>query len=185
MSMPDFGSNLIDLFDQAARRGGDQPFLWAKREGVYQPWSWKRALEESRRLARCLIDLGIEPGDRVLLVAENRPEWPIADLAIMRAGAISVPAYTTNTTDDHAYLLDHSDARVVILSGKKVAQALLPAALASPHVTSIIAMDGLEGANDLPVTKLSWNEALSREWRLKRDRPMRRRLALAAQGLPC
>ena len=47
----------------------------------------------------------------MLLVAENRPEWCIADLAILRAGGITVPAYTTNTTDDHAYLLEHAGAR--------------------------------------------------------------------------
>ena len=47
---------------------------------------------------------GIKPGDRVMLVSENRPEFCIADLAIMAAGAISVPTYTTNTTRDHEHI---------------------------------------------------------------------------------
>src|SRR3546814_21126797 len=50
-----------------------------------------------RRLARGLAALGVRPGDRVVLVSENRPEWAMDDLAIMAAGAVTVPAYTTNT----------------------------------------------------------------------------------------
>ena len=74
------------FFDQAERRG-DRPFLWAKRDGRYQRDeldSGARAM--SRRLARGLAALGVRRGDRVGLVAENRPEWVVADLAIMSAG---------------------------------------------------------------------------------------------------
>ena len=60
--------------------------------------------------------LGIERGDRVALIRENRPEWVIADFAIMSAGAITVPAYTTNTVDDHRHILGNSGARAVIVS---------------------------------------------------------------------
>ena len=56
---------------------------------------------------------GIGRGDRVALVSENRPEWIIADLAIMSAGAITVPAYVTNTVDDHRHVLGNSGARAV------------------------------------------------------------------------
>src|SRR5690349_5963138 len=80
------------FFAEAARRG-DAPFLWAKHEGEYRPQSWREAAEAVRRLAGALIGLGLGPGDRVALVAENRPEWVIADLAIMSAGGITVPAY--------------------------------------------------------------------------------------------
>jgi len=52
-----------------------------------------------------LAALGIEPGDRVALVSENRPEWVVADLAIMSAGAVTVPAYVTNTVEDHRHIL--------------------------------------------------------------------------------
>ena len=77
---------------------------------------------EVRLLARALRARGVAPGDRVPLVAENRPEWLIADLAIMAAGAITVPAYTTNTTRDHAYLLEHSGAAVAVVAGDRLAK---------------------------------------------------------------
>ncbi|MCB1994254.1 MAG: AMP-binding protein, partial [Geminicoccaceae bacterium] len=108
--MPTFRTenNLLAMFEAQAAAEGDSPFLWQKRDGVYQPWSWRRVAEEAGLLARAFRQLGLEPGDRVVLVAENRPEWCIADLAILGAGGITVPAYTTNTERDHAYILGHS-----------------------------------------------------------------------------
>src|SRR5687768_18366034 len=127
MAVPDLGSNLVELFERTAARRAAAPFLWAKREGAYRPWTWQRVAREARTLARALGARGIRPGDRVLLVAENRPEWAIADLAIMAAGAITVPAYTTNTAETHAYLLNHSEAAAAVVSGDRLARALLPA----------------------------------------------------------
>src|SRR6516225_3640813 len=75
------------FFDQAARLS-DKPFLWAKHAGRYQAISCAAAARDVRRLALGLRSLGIGRGERVGLVGENRPEWVIADLAIMSAGAI-------------------------------------------------------------------------------------------------
>ena len=66
-----------------------------------------------------------------MLVSENRPEWLIADLAIMAAGCVTVPTYTTNTERDHQHILDDSGARAVIVSTQKLAKTLLPAAIRS------------------------------------------------------
>jgi long-chain acyl-CoA synthetase len=121
------------FFDEAARKG-DRPFLWAKREGSYRASSWRETAEAISALARGLRLLGIKPGERVGLVAENRPEWMIADLAIMAAGAVTVPAYTTNTVDDHRHILANSGARMVIVSTNALAARVLPAA---DQVTSI------------------------------------------------
>ena len=95
------------FFEQAERRG-DKPFLWMKRDRRYQPITWAAAARDVRRLAGGLAALGISPGERVALVAENRPEWIIADLAVMSAGAITVPAYVTNTVEDHRHIFASS-----------------------------------------------------------------------------
>ena len=105
------------------RRRGERPFLWAKSDGIYRPWSWRRAPDEARLLARCLAPLGIAPGERVLILAENRPEWCVADLAILMAGGVTVPAYTTSTSEDLAYLLGHAEVAAVICSGPAPGQA--------------------------------------------------------------
>jgi long-chain acyl-CoA synthetase len=161
MAVPDLGSNLVELFERTATRRAAAPFLWAKRDSAYQPWTWQRVAHEARILARALGARGIRPGDRVLLVAENRPEWAIADLAIMAAGAITVPAYTTNTAENHAYLLNHSGAAAAVVSGDRLARALLPALAQAPSIKLLIAMEPLRDAEQLAVPVLTWAEALA------------------------
>jgi long-chain acyl-CoA synthetase len=123
----EFGRNLVDTFERGVRMRGDGPFLWAKRDGAWRSQSWNAAREQVRLLAACLAAHGVRPGDRVAIVAENRPEWCVADLAVLTAGGVTVPTYTTNTVDDHAYVLQHSEAAAVVYAGKGIAKRLLPA----------------------------------------------------------
>src|ERR1700675_5012844 len=99
--------------------------------------SWSEAARTVNRLARGLVALGVEPGDRVVLAAESRPEWVIADLAIMSAGAITVPAYTTNTVEDHRHILGNSGARAVITSKPPLSERVGEAALQLPNVRRV------------------------------------------------
>jgi len=117
-------SNLVALFFDQARLGGDGPFLWARGPDRWRPTTWNEAAAVIRRLASALRRQGIGHGDRVLLVSENRPEWLLADLAILTAGAITVPAYVTSTIEDHRHILLHSGARAVIVSSKALLQRL-------------------------------------------------------------
>lgn len=161
MTTPDFGRNLVDLFEKSAAAKKDKPFLWGKVEGSYQPWPWSKVRDQVHRFSRALRAKGLKPGDRVLLVSENRPEWPIADLAILRAGGVTVPAYTTNTVDDHLHLLTDSGAAMVIVSNDKLAKNLLPAVRQSPDVICLVTVDGLTRAGDVMVEKVTWDEALT------------------------
>ena len=108
--------SLPAMFFEQSRKFGERPFVWSKQAGTWQALSYSEAAAEVRRVAHGLLALGVTPGDRIAVVAENRPEWPIADLAIMSIGAITVPAFTTNTSTDHRHVLSHSGARGVIVS---------------------------------------------------------------------
>jgi long-chain acyl-CoA synthetase len=119
--------NLAVLFFEQAKRQSERPFLWVKDGAVWRATSWAETRRQVVALARGLRRLGLEHGDRVALVAENRPEWVIADLAVLAAGGVTVPAYTTNTSDDHRHILSNSGARFVIVSTAALAQRLLPA----------------------------------------------------------
>ncbi len=123
--------NLTTLFFARAAELGDRPFLWSKRDGAWQPLSWTQVAQSVAALAAALRAQGVTPGDRVMLVSENRPEFCIADLAIMAAGGITVPTYTTNTTRDHEHIISDSGACAVILSTAKIAKALMPAVIRS------------------------------------------------------
>ena len=154
--------SLPAMFFEVARQRASRPFLWAKRHREYQSLSWSDAADLVTQLARGLAALGVEPGDRVALVSENRPEWVIADLAIMSAGAVSVPTYTTNTIEDHRHILGNSGARAAIVSTAALAQRLIPAAAQVPGVNAIIAMEPIaEKSGAIPVH--AWNDVLGVE----------------------
>jgi long-chain acyl-CoA synthetase len=135
--------NLVTMFFTRAREKGDAPFLWAKRNGEWESISWAESARQVASLAQSLRDIGCQRGDRVMLVSENRPEWLIADLAIMAAGCVTVPTYTTNTTRDHQHILGNSDAKAVIISTQKLAQPLLPAVLYASECHHIISIDDI------------------------------------------
>ena len=139
----DFDSfpNLVTMFFARARHRGDTPFLWAKQDGAWQSISWSDVAQQVAAFAKSLRQLGLEKGDRVMLVSENRPEWCIADLGIMAAGCVTVPTYVTNTERDHQHILDNSEARAVVVSTAKLAKTLMPAALRSSQAEFIIAME--------------------------------------------
>jgi long-chain acyl-CoA synthetase len=155
--------NLVSLFLTRAEEKGDKPFLWAKREGAWRSISWREAARQVAALAASLKGMGLEPGDRVALVSENRPEWLIADLSIMAAGCVSVPTYTTNTTRDHAHILGNSGAAAVIVSNQKLARNLVPAVLMS-ECHHIIGIEEIR-AGQLPdsVDVHHWSDLIMRD----------------------
>ena len=132
--------NLPLMFFEQAERQTEQPFLWAKRDGDWRSQTWQETASAALALARGLRKIGLQRGDRVVLVAENRPEWLIADIAIMAAGGITVPAYTTNTVDDHHHVLSDSGAKIAIVSTPALAKNLLPAA-ADTETETVVFMD--------------------------------------------
>jgi long-chain acyl-CoA synthetase len=135
--------NLVELLLKRADTGGEAPFLWAKRDGKWQPISWAEAARQVCAIAESLRTMGLNDGDRVMLVSENRPEWCIADFAIMAAGCITVPAYVTNTERDHLHILDDSGASAVIVANDKLAKPLIGALLRSGKAKHVIGIEPL------------------------------------------
>ena len=149
------------MFFEQAERLGDRPFLWAKRDGRYHPVSWAETARDVSRLALGLRSLGIGRGERIGLVSENRPEWIIADLAIMSAGAITVPAYVTHTIEDHRHVLANSGARAVIVSKAALSARVLAAANQVETVHTVVAIEPATGQAST-VDLRSWEEMLAR-----------------------
>lgn len=139
---------------------GNRPFLWAKHDGEWQPTSGEEAHNKAIALSNSLIELGVSKGDRIVLVSESRPEWMIADIAIMATGAISVPAYTTNQVNDHAHILRDSGAKGAIVSGPVLAKNLLPAAT-EVGLDFIVAIEDIStGSHGISIHL--WDELISR-----------------------
>jgi long-chain acyl-CoA synthetase len=100
------------VLDSADRHSGAA--IRFPRDGTWHEWSFDELGTAVRELARGLAALGLEPGDRVALLGETRPEWTLADAAILAAGLVVVPVYQTNSPEECRYVIDHSEARAVI-----------------------------------------------------------------------
>lgn len=155
--------NLVTMFFTRAAEKGDAPFLWRKEGGEWTPTSWRGAAEQVSALAQALGKLGLAKGDRVMLVSENRPEFCIADLAIMAAGCVTVPTYTTNTERDHVHILEDSHARAAIVSTEKLARTLTRAVLQTAHCEYVIGVEPMRFGQGGDVQFHDWNSLISTE----------------------
>ncbi len=148
MELDTWNNLAVMFFDQAAQHK-DKPFLWSKHDGRYQSISWNDAANKASAIANGLLAHGIEAGDRVMLVSENRPEWPITEIAVLSIGAILVPAYTTNTVADHQHILVDSGAKAAVVSTDRLAQPLLLAAEKAETLKFVCHLEPVSSGNSL------------------------------------
>jgi long-chain acyl-CoA synthetase len=155
--------NLVAMFFARAAEQNSAPFLWHRRSGRWVSQSWTEVALQVSALAEALKRLGIARGDRVMLVSENRPEWCIADLAIMAAGAVTVPTYITNNERDHLHILQDSGAKAVIVSTAKLARSLMPAVLRSTNCKTVIGIEDVRVGQSGAVAFHDWTKLISVE----------------------
>ena len=159
--------NLVAMFFEQADAKRDSAFLWRKQGDRWQSVSWAEAAQQTQLLAVALKEYGLSAGDRVVLVGENRPEWAIADFAIMAAGGVTVPTYTTNTSSDHRHILSDSGATIAIVSNKSLAEPLLDAAAGIHTLTRVITIEEIEVTESSRPVITPWHEALQQGERAK------------------
>jgi long-chain acyl-CoA synthetase len=106
-----------ELLENSAQKYGDNPYLLEKKTDKYEAITYKETREQTYRLAAGLLALGIIKGDRIALLSESRTDWVISELAILHAGAISVPlSILLKEGTDLKFRLDHSGSRWIIVS---------------------------------------------------------------------
>lgn len=111
---------LPKVFVQSAHRYGDHKVAMREKEyGVWHPVTWAQYLANVKAIALGLIDLGLERGDKVVLIGDNRPEGLWAEMAALCAGAAAVWVYQDSLIDEVQYIVDHSDAKFVIGEGQE------------------------------------------------------------------
>jgi long-chain acyl-CoA synthetase len=134
-------STLPDLLLQHARERPDAPAIREKRRGRWHELTWSEYADRVARAAAGLKQLGVQPGDRVAIHGENRPEWVIADLAIQGLGAISVGVYPTSPAAEVEYLLGHSEAVVLIAEDEEQLDKALAVRERLPALRHIVLID--------------------------------------------
>ena len=129
---------LTRLFFDALSRHDKPDALQVKVNGVYQPISSRTLGDRVRRVALGLQELGIQPGERVGILSENRPEWAIADYACLTASLTDVPLYPNLPPDQACYILRDSGAVAVFVSDEKQAAKIAAARASVPSLRHVI-----------------------------------------------
>ncbi len=114
-----------EMFRATVEKHPNERFLGEKKDGAYRYQTYKQAQEKVEQFAAALIELGLEAKDRVALISNNRPEWPITDLGAMHAACISAPLYPSLSPEAIEYILKDSAARVVVAASEQHLSAIL------------------------------------------------------------
>jgi long-chain acyl-CoA synthetase len=153
-------------FIQTARRRGDAVALRRKEFGLWRGVTWTQYEAQSRAVAGALLSWGLEAGQSVAVLGENRPEWVIGDIGIMMAGGVTAAIYATNAADGVQYVLEHSDSRFVILENAEQLDKVLEVRASLPLLERIVVMDlkGLQHFRDPMVSSLEGMLETGRLW---------------------
>lgn len=109
-------SNLAEMFYGTCKKFPERTGMMFKKEGVYQAVKFREMQESVVNIAAGLASLGVKKGDRIVLLAENRKEWAYFDYAIFSVGAVTIPVYATLLAGDIQYIINDSEARLVVVS---------------------------------------------------------------------
>src|ERR687895_1102201 len=136
------GSNTIaDLIELAAEHYGDSPAIRHKRDGEWCDVSYAELGEIVSEVGRGLIDLGIQPGDRVALLCTTRPEWTYASFGITSTGAVVVPIYATNSPEECQWVAGNSEARAIVCENAEQVAKIRAVEGDLPALETVIVVD--------------------------------------------
>jgi long-chain acyl-CoA synthetase len=152
------------LFTSQADTLADHPLYWVKQQGVYRPIRWREVREQVESLAAGLIALGVQPGDRVAILSENRYEWVLSDLAILACGAISVTLHAPLSPTQVQEQLSDSEAIAIFVSTPEQAQKVDSRRAQLTHLKHFISFTPVSGWTHL-------NAVMEEGRQLLRDKP--------------
>jgi len=164
-----FPETIPALFQQTAGRRPDAPALFFRAGERWLPITWKEYARAVTRLGNALLSEALQPNDRVALWSANRPEWQIADLAILHAGLATVAIYQTLAPDQVKYLLSHSESKVLIVENRQLLDRIVEMRAQLPSLQRVILIEG--EASGLEQWVINWEQALRRGDDFSRGRP--------------
>lgn len=135
-------ATLADLLPRAAEMYGGTPAIRYKAGGAWVSRSFEEVRDTVRSLALGLIDLGVEKGDKVSILANTRPEWTYFDFAALSIGAVAVPIYQTNSPEECQYVLENSDAKVVVVENDEQHEKVREVRDRLPKLEHVVRMSG-------------------------------------------
>ncbi|HEX3605594.1 MAG TPA: long-chain fatty acid--CoA ligase [Candidatus Dormibacteraeota bacterium] len=159
--MPAATSTLVEQFRRQLRERPDRPSLLLRAGGRWAPVTWRQFGDASRRLGAWLVEEGIAEQGHVAIWSGNRPEWHVADMAVLSARCRPVPVYLTVSAEQAAYILDHSQSELAVVEGPDVLGRLLSVRDRLPRLRRVVVLDAAQAVSEDGLV-ISWQEALRR-----------------------
>jgi long-chain acyl-CoA synthetase len=148
---------LCDYVLASRNRHSDQPALKYKHHEKWLEISWAEYFSKISLVGHGLLALGIQPGDKIAIISNSRPEWAICDLGILGIKAVTVPIYHSITTEDLEYIINNSEVKVIFFESKSIYKAWMTISNRCPLVQNLVCLDSLH-ADDSQLK--SWNDFL-------------------------
>ncbi len=135
-----------EVLAETVKRYGDRPALRVKRDGGWRTTTWSAYQRDARRAGRALVGLGVERGKGASIIGFNSPEWLIADVGAILAGAVPAGIYTTNTPEQVRYITDHCEAKVAFADSSVQVEKFVVEQDRMPRLEVVVQMLGsIEG----------------------------------------
>lgn len=154
---------LFELLEYQQRRHPLDYAFAAKEQGTWKRYSTAQSLDEINQVALGLLSIGLQPGDRIATVSNNRPEWNFLDLGMLQVGGVHVPLYPTITDQDYRYILEHAEVRWVMVSDASLYERIAPIAREFPHIAGVYTFNRVPGAQHWSDIKAAARPDLNQE----------------------
>ncbi len=145
---------IADLISRSAAERPEHVAVRYKQDGAWQDVTYKRVADIVEEVGLGLIDLGVEPGERVCILANTRPEWSYADMAITSVGGVVVPIYQTNSPAECLWVISDSGATAIVCEDDAQLAKLAEIHDQTPNLKTVIVIDPPAGEPVVPVITL-------------------------------
>ncbi len=139
----------FDILERSMHEFPRKDALGGKKDGKWYTYSTEEYYNKSHQFAIGLLALGFKKGDKIATVTSNRPEWNFADMGMAMTGVVHVPMYPNIGEDEYEYILEHSEAKMLIAGDKKLYEKLNPLAKGISGITDIFTFEQVEGAKNI------------------------------------
>ncbi|MFP5352518.1 MAG: AMP-dependent synthetase/ligase [Actinomycetota bacterium] len=150
---------IIERFHERIKEHPSQVALRYKKGGEWRDITWRRYGEVVEQTSKGLMTLGFGHGDKISLLSNNRPEWHIADVGAMSIGGATAAIYTTNSPEQVAYIIQHSESKVAFVDVPEQLEKILKVRSELPDLQKVVVFDGYQGDADADFV-MTWDDFL-------------------------
>ncbi len=143
----------FDLLERYRQNFPKEDALVAKRDGKWIKFSTDQYIRNSYLISYGLLALGMQKGDKIITITNNRPEWNFLDMGISMCALVHVPVFTSLSVSEYEHVLEHSDAKIVLVSDRQLYEKIAPVAASINAISEVYTFDDVEGVK-------SWEEIM-------------------------